>query len=62
MELKETVLDLGRMRWEATKDENGEILYLSKTFLDGQLLTDNELYGKDTLIKYPEGIITKKWC
>lgn len=93
MELKETVLDLGRMRWEATKDENGEILYLSKTLhedeetgmlisyirfpancpsiyqkfncdtwiyvLDGQLLTDNELYGKDTLIKYPEGIITK---
>lgn len=93
MELKETVFDLGRMRWEPTKDENGKALYLAKTLhedeetgmlisyirfpagcqgeylkyncdtwvyvLAGQLETDGELYGKDTLIKYPEGIISK---
>lgn len=89
----ETVLDLGRMRWEICKDEKSGKLYYQKTLhideetgmliayiripkafkgslqrhdtdfwiyvMKGQLETDGELYGHDTLIKYPEGIISQ---
>lgn len=92
MELKTTVWDIGRMRWEVCDDEINDGTYYRKRLyvddetgmvidyiyypegfmnkahrhktahgiyvLDGQLETDEELYGAGTFIWYPEGVVS----